>query len=84
MALRARSKGERQMKINSVTFSWREQRQPQKYESIEAKLEVTVSIEDGEDASKITNAIIARTKDKVKAALAADMKSITAKEPSIL
>ena len=62
------------MKITHLEFSWEESRQPAKYEEVRAKLTVSVTIEDGDDVQKVSNAIVAKTKEKVKAALATELK----------
>lgn len=63
------------MKVTHLEFSWEESRQPAKYEEVRAKLTVSVQVEDGDDVQKVSAAIIQRTKEKVKAALAADLKA---------
>ena len=58
------------MKITNLEFTWEENRQPQKYESVRASLTVSVVVEEGDDPGKVSEAIITRTKAKVKMALA--------------
>jgi len=61
------------MKIAALEFTWSETRQPKPYESVAATLKVTVCLEDGDDASKVSESIIQRTKAKVKTAIAEEL-----------
>jgi hypothetical protein len=61
------------MKVSALEFTWSETRQPKPYESVAASLKVTVCLDDNDDASKVSESVIARTKAKVKAAIAAEI-----------